>query len=156
MIRLYLYLWFFLILFIIVFFKVNKIKKKVIQYTIPDKIWTYWHDKNIPEHVLKCIETWRKFNPSYEIIILNNDNYTNYIKNCNILDYPSARFYQRVSDFMRMHVINQHGGIWLDASIILNENLDWVKKQYKKNNYDFIGFYIEGTGTKKEYPIIEN
>jgi mannosyltransferase OCH1-like enzyme len=37
---------------------------------------------------------------------------------------------------MRIHVLNQHGGIWLDASVILNESLDWVLKKYHEGKYE--------------------
>jgi len=127
------------------------------QTIIPKKIWTYWHDKTLPDIIKRCIDNWKKLNPDYEIIILNNENYTLYIKGCEILKYPASRFHARIADFMRIHVLNQHGGIWLDASIILHERLDWVLKIYQNNyNYEFIGYRIVSKETKPEYPVIEN
>lgn len=129
------------------------------QTIIPKKIWTYWHDTNLPEIIQKFIENWKYHNPDYSIIILNNDNYKEYIVNCditNIYNYPAARFYARIADFMRIHVINQHGGIWLDASTILHESLDWVLEKYNKSKYEFIGYNIVSKETMPQYPAIEN
>ena len=126
------------------------------EYEIPKKIWTYWHDKSLPDIIKRCVENWKKLNPDYEIIILNNSNYKEYIKGCDILEYPAARFYARIADFMRMHVLNQNGGIWLDASTILHESLDWVIKKYQEQRYEFIGYHIASKETKPEYPAIEN
>jgi len=126
------------------------------QTIIPKKIWTYWHDDNLPDVIKRCIDNWRKYNPDYEIIILNNNNYTDYIKKCDILNYPASRFHARVADFMRIHVLNQNGGIWLDASTILHESLDWVLKKYDEGKYEYIGYHIVSKETKPEYPVIEN
>lgn len=126
------------------------------QTIIPKKIWTYWHDETLPDIIKRCIENWKKLNPDYEIIILNNSNYKEYIKGCDILSYPASRFHARVADFMRIHVLNQNGGIWLDASIILHESLDWVLNIYQDNYYEFIGYHIISKQTRPEYPVIEN
>ena len=131
---------------------INRIKDE----TIPKKIWTYWHDETLPEFISKCVENWKKYNPDYEIIILNNTNYKSYIKDCDILSYPACRFVQRVSDFMRIHALNQNGGIWIDASTLLFESLDWVLQKYEENKYEYIGYRIVSKETVPEYPVIEN
>lgn len=136
--------------------RINIYIDKSKQTIIPKKIWTYWHTKSLPDIINKCIENWRKYNPEYEIVILNNSNYKEYIKECDIIDYPASRFHARVADFMRIHVLNQNGGIWLDASTILHESLDWVLKKYQEQRYEFIGYHIASKETKPEYPVIEN
>jgi len=122
----------------------------------PKKIWTYWHDKNIGPVIGKCIDNWKKFNPDFEIIVLNQENYTDYIKNVDINKYPAIRFHQRASDFLRIHALNQHGGIWLDASTILTKNLGWIINKFNEGKYEFIGYRIVSKETKPEYPVIEN
>ena len=147
---------------IIIYYNTNqKVNKDIYidrseQTIIPKKIWTYWHDDLLPDIIKRCIDNWKKLNPNYDIQILNNSNYKLYIKGVSILDYPAARFHERVADFMRIHVLNQNGGIWLDASIILNESLDWVLKKYNEGFYEFIGYRIVSKETKPEYPVIEN
>ena len=147
---------------IIIYYNTNqKVNKDIYidrseQTIIPKKIWTYWHDDLLPDIIKRCIDNWKKLNPDYDIQILNNSNYKLYIKGVSILDYPAARFHERVADFMRIHVLNQHGGIWLDASVILNESLDWVLKKYHEGKYEFIGYHIVSKETKPEYPVIEN
>ena len=47
-------------------------------------IWSYWDDNNNNNDNLiieNCIKTWYKFNNSWNIIILNNDNIEDYVKN---------------------------------------------------------------------------
>lgn len=75
-----------IILFIalLIIYKVNRKTNIYIdkseQTIIPKKIWTYWHDESQPDIIKRCIENWKKLNPDYEITILNNSNYKEYIK----------------------------------------------------------------------------
>jgi hypothetical protein len=123
---------------------------------IPKKIWTYWNDiNNIPDIVLKCIDTWRAENKNYEITILDNKK----IKDiCNIditvLNIDNM-FYARQSDIARLIIMEKYGGIWMDATIICTESLKWVNELQQNNNVEFIG-YIAPHSTSDKYPIIEN
>lgn len=43
---------------------------------IPKKIHYCWFGRNpLPKSALKCIESWKKYFPDYEIIQWNEDNY---------------------------------------------------------------------------------
>lgn len=99
--------------------------------TIPRIIWTYWDEEveNMPQFIKKCISTWHTENKNYKIIIITNNNLERYvgkeeardILNCKLNDTS-----QRMSDSVRLSVLSKHGGIWLDASIVCYENLDWI------------------------------
>lgn len=101
-------------------------------------IWTYWNEDPIPEFISECIDTWRKENPDYEINIVTNENLesfvgsseANAIKNWKYNDSP-----QRMSDLVRLSVLPKFGGVWLDASIICYECLDWVFSTNKPKVY---------------------
>lgn len=92
-------------------------------------IWTYWNEDPLPEFISDCIDTWRKENPEYKINIVTNENLesfvghseANAIKNWKYNDSP-----QRMSDLVRLSVLTKFGGVWLDASIICYESLDWT------------------------------
>ena len=120
-----------------------------LNYKIPKIIWTYWDGPN-NELVEKCIASWKKTNPNYEIIILNNENLQNYIQD-DVLSFKFADNPARTADFIRLAVLEKYGGIWIDATTILTQPLDWVH-----NGKEFTGYYKEGNMTRPEYPIIEN
>ena len=43
---------------------------------IPKKIYYVWFGRNeLPEDIKKNIESWKKYNPSFEIIQINEDNF---------------------------------------------------------------------------------
>ncbi|WP_449400359.1 capsular polysaccharide synthesis protein [Chryseobacterium wanjuense] len=59
------------------------------------------------------------------------------------------------TDLVRLNVLDVYGGFWLDASIMLTENLDWIFKLKSEYNTDLIGFYSDLITNDFEYPILE-
>jgi hypothetical protein len=153
---LYLYI-FLLALIIIIAGLLTTIKYKT---NIPKKIFTFWDTEELPHIVKKCINTWRYHNPTYEIIILNSNNLDKYITNgSKLLSLKRASdFKARLSDYVRIHALAEHGGVWMDASIICYGSLDDLfynnNKSYK--TMDYFGYYIPNFTTNYNYPIIEN
>ena len=120
----------------------------------PKRIWTYWdREDRIPKTVKMCMRGWAKWNPDYEIVLLTKKNYKGYVtipneltSHPNFNDMP-ARF----ADLVRVWALAEHGGIWIDSSIILKAPLDdWLFPKYA----EFSGFYINGM--TKTTPVIEN
>lgn len=125
---------------------------------IPNIIWTYW-DGDIPYLVNKCMNTWKKYNPTYKIIILNRDNLSKYLPEVDFTNMKNIESSQHFSDMVRVHILAKEGGIWSDASIVCLSSYDWIHKLQQYYNSEFIGYYIESQ-TLDEYkstsPIVEN
>jgi hypothetical protein len=85
---------------------------------IPKIIWTFWDDPNPPPLISKCLENWKRMCPDYEIKLLNKSD---------VPDEYKSLTAERQSDWLRIERLKTHGGVWLDASIILTESLDWVQ-----------------------------
>lgn len=145
---------FFIIVIIVVIISFLYRKKKVEKRTTK-KIWTYWHDKELPQIIQLCFQTWKKHNPGYEFIVLNKENYRSYIKSLpdDIANHPNFNDnHARFADLLRLFVISEHGGVWADASILCTQPLDeWVDE-----NAQFTGFYLDGWTVNKDYPVIES
>lgn len=76
-----------------------------------------------PEFVLKYIQTWRDFMPDYEIKEWNEDNYD--ITKCQYMaDAYKEKKWAFVSDYARIDVIYQNGGIYLDTDVEVVKNFD--------------------------------
>ena len=113
---------------------------------IPKVIWTYWHDKsNMPETVQKCIESWRKHCPGWDIRILGQGDTETY--------RHSVDSSQKHSDFVRLDMLQKHGGVWMDASVFLNGPLDWI---YEDPGADFVGYEFKRNEMRPEWPYVEN
>ena len=125
------------------------------QRKIPKVIWTYWDDKKIPPIIQECIDTWKYHNPDYKINILNKHNYKKYIK-VDVYDMKHCRGSSiRASDFIRLFVIEKHGGIWMDASIVCFASFAYLDHEDLRHK-DFVGFKIPNFMTDCRFPVIEN
>jgi hypothetical protein len=123
---------------------------------IPKTIWTYWDTEELPEFIQKCIDKWKQMNFGWEIKVLNPKNFSEYIPDVDIFSFKFANSKPRQSDFVRLYVLAEYGGVWCDASIVPQTSFEWVIDEQKKRGVEFIGYYREGSTTKPEYPVIES
>ena len=120
---------------------------------IPKKIWMYWEGP-LAGFVEKCVEQVKKTNPDYEVHFLTPDTVKSF---CDIdfSRFPKATPQQK-ADLLRFELIYQYGGIWLDASTIVYENLDWIEALVKKTRTQSFAYYRAKNTTIKTFPVLEN
>ncbi|ENX39188.1 glycosyltransferase family 32 protein [Acinetobacter sp. NIPH 2100] len=120
---------------------------------IPKKIWMYW-EGSLSGFVAKCVEQVKKTNPDYEVNFLTPDTVKDF---CDIDfgRFPQATPQQK-ADLLRFELIYQHGGIWLDASTIVYESLDWIQALVVKNQTNSFAYYRAKNTTLKQFPVLEN
>ena len=105
---------------------------------IPKKIHYCWIGGNpLPKLAKKCIASWKKHCPDYEIIEWNEDNY-DFTKNKYMKDAFEAKKWGFVPDYARLDIIYQHGGIYLDTDVEIIKSFDSLLK-----NKGFAGFESE-------------
>lgn len=91
---------------------------------IPKVIHYCWFGGNpLPESAKKCIASWRKFMPDYEIKEWNESNF-----DVNIIPYTAeaykAKKYAFVSDYARFWILYHHGGLYFDTDVEVIANMD--------------------------------
>jgi len=96
------------------------------QVFIPKVIHYCWFGGNpLPEDALRCIESWKKFCPDYEIIEWNESN-----TDLNSCDYVreayQAKKWAFVSDFVRFQVLYEKGGVYFDTDVELIKPIDSI------------------------------
>ena len=95
----------------------NKIKACGTLGEIPKKIHYFWFGKGkIPELHQRCIDSWYKMCPDYEIIRWDESNY-DITKNRYMEQAYEAGKWGFVPDYARLDVIYEHGGIYLDTDV---------------------------------------
>ena len=137
---------------------------------IPKIIHYCWFGKNpLPEDAIKCINSWKKYCPYYKIIQWNEYNY-DINKNRYIMDAYKEKKWAFVSDYARVDVVNQYGGIYMDTDVELVKPLDqflndtmfcgWEErgKYYiaKNPNYENSVNFGLGYGSEKNNLILED
>ena len=114
---------------------------------IPKIIHYCWFGRNpLPESAAKCINSWKKFFPDYEIKEWNEDNF-----DVNIIPYTKeayeAKKYAFVSDYARMWILYHYGGLYFDTDVEVIKSMDDIVARGP-----FMGIEVEGK--KNESPLI--
>lgn len=91
---------------------------------IPKTIHYCWFGgKPLPKLARKCIASWKKYLPDYQIKEWNETNF-----DVNIVPFTSeayaAKKYAFVSDYARLHAIFHEGGIYMDTDVEVLDSLD--------------------------------
>lgn len=91
---------------------------------IPKVIHYCWFGRNpLPELAVKCIESWKKYLPDYEIKEWNESNF-----DVNIIPYTKeayeAKKYAFVSDYARFYILYYHGGLYFDTVVEIIKHID--------------------------------
>lgn len=104
---------------------------------IPKTINYCWFGRNPkPEVVLHCIESWKRNCPDYQIIEWNEDNFD--FSGCQYaVDAYQNKKWAFVSDYARIKILLEHGGIYCDTDVEIIKPLDDLLNQEA-----FIGFEL--------------
>ena len=93
---------------------------------IPKVIHYCWFGrKPLPVSAQKCIDSWRRFFPDYEIKEWNEDNF-----DVNIISYTrqayEAKKYAFVSDYARFWILYRYGGLYFDTDVEVIKPFDEI------------------------------
>lgn len=71
----------------------------------------------------KCLASWKKYCPDYEIIEWNEDNFDVNMNGYTRMCYEQKK-YAFLADYVRLVVISEHGGIYFDTDVELLRPLE--------------------------------
>jgi hypothetical protein len=121
----------------------RKVKYKY-KRIFPKIIWSYWDTDDLPKLQKNIFERRVRLLPDYKHVIVTKKTISEYIKR----KLPSG-FYelkpQAQSDWVRLALLEQHGGCWMDIAIIINSPKDFtnIYADAIKKGADVTGFYLE-------------
>lgn len=91
---------------------------------IPKKIHYCWFGGNqIPEKLRKCMESWKKICPDYEIVCWSEDNY-DVNKNLYTRQAYENKKWAYIPDIARLEILYENGGIYLDTDVEIIKPFD--------------------------------
>lgn len=123
---------------------------------IPRIIWTYWHSERPPKVVDLCMRNWVRHNPDYTLNALHAGNIDRYIEAGELPEGFAQLPEYRKADWLRIALVRRYGGFWLDASMFLNQSLEWMREAQQRAKASYVGFYLETYTTSRMHPVIEN
>jgi hypothetical protein len=122
--------------------------------SVPKLIWLYWHDEQIASATVQlCIDHIRHLHPDFEVNLLNRGNLSSFLP-----DFPSALLEKPanfVSDMVRLMLLEKHGGIYLDATVLLAKKLDWATALQQTDQSEAVLYYTDENTRHANYPMVE-
>ena len=98
---------------------------------IPKVIHYCWFGRGeMPELVLKCIESWKKYLPNYAMHLWNEDNFDVSTAPQYVREAYAAKKYAFVSDYVRLWALEQYGGLYMDVDFEVYKPFDDLMEQY--------------------------
>ena len=135
---------------------IKNTEQKGVTVESPEILWQFWDNpvgKTTPEIVKSCLESVEKFKGNFEHKILNNSTFENYT---DLPDYVLDKFkkgqigYAHFSDLLRLNLLKNHGGIWLDATGYMT---DFVPRYILDEDF-FV--FLTGNLTHFPYSFMQN
>jgi hypothetical protein len=144
-----------LVLVVLVLLLLNN-KSNFTNKEIPKTIWTFWDSDNLPPFVEKSIESWRKFSPDFTINVVTPSKFNEYFTDEQIKIINNADSEPRKSDFVRLFILADKGGIWSDASVVATRSHNWIIHDQKSKGHEFFGYDRVYSTTRPEFPAVES
>lgn len=119
--------------------------------------YCWFGGKKLPQSVKKCIKTWKKILPDYEIIEWNEKNFD--VNTCQFVKeaYENKKW-AFVSDYARIYALYNEGGIYLDTDVKILKNIEDITESDMFMGYEdsgYIGTAVIGVKEKKNKYIKE-
>jgi len=121
--------------------------------TIPKKVWMFWAGTLVPVEIQSFVNKVARENPAWTVNVVNDSNLSQYLPELTFTRQDLLVAHR--SDVIRLELLYKYGGVWMDASIILNQPLDAFLAVNEDNRYDMIAFYREVSTVDQRYPVIE-
>ena len=115
--------------------------------SIPKKIHYCWFGRNPkPKLAEKCLRSWKKFCPDYEIIQWDEDNYDLSQTPLYVQQAYAEKKWAFVTDYVRLDLVFREGGIYLDTDVELLKPLDSLLSYHAYFGFERPGFVATGLG----------
>lgn len=116
---------------------------------IPKVIHYCWFGgKPLPKSAIKCISSWRRFFPDYEIKEWNESNF-----DVNAIKYTRQAYelkkYAFVSDYARFWILYNYGGMYFDTDVEVVKPMNDII-----DNGPFMGIEVPADEEKNKLPMV--
>ena len=150
--------------------KIKKLENNEVNKEYKDCIWICWWQgiEQAPEIVQICVESIKKYAGEHKVIIITDDNYTDYVKFPKWIQEKHKKGIiskTHMSDLLRLKLLGQYGGIWLDSTFSCTGSLEsyfespvWsIKRPDYRHSSVACGYFANYSfGCQTEYRIVFN
>jgi hypothetical protein len=108
---------------------------------LPRVIWMYWDRplEEAPEIVRYAVDSWVRKNPSWDVRVLSDSNVADFVE---VPPHRSDRKIQWRADLIRIALLRDYGGVWVDATTFCVRSLDgWLPPLMESGFFAFPDSY---------------
>jgi len=127
-----------------VYLHFNEVHEGYTDSTINKTIWILWLQgwENAPWLPQQVVQSWRVQNPGWNVVLVSESNLNDYVNDIDYM-YKDTISPQAKSDIVRLALLNKHGGVWADATLLCLQPLDsWIEESIQSSNF----WMYHGTG----------
>lgn len=121
---------------------------------IPKIVWMVWHNDHLPASMALNISKIRRDNPDHQVYLITQRTLSQWLPDLNFISSDLTLAHK--SEIIRLELIHRYGGIGIDCSTLLFENLAWVHRVHEARSMDLIGYYNEQSTLNLLAPVTES
>lgn len=111
--------------------------------------YCWFGEKKLPRFARKCIRSWKKYLPEYEIICWNEKNVD--LEACPFIkEAYEAKKWAFVADYARVKALYEYGGIYFDTDMMLKKKIDFLLEKPAFIGVEDSGYVAAGVWGAKE------
>lgn len=92
----------------------------------------------------KCVASWKKYCPDYEIILWNENNF-DIMSNPYVREAYQCKKYAFVTDYVRLKALYDYGGIYMDTDVEVKRSLDDLLNYPAFSGFESEKYFPTGT-----------
>lgn len=140
----------FLVCILLTFLSVEFIHRR---YTVPTQIWCYWNS-DIPMSVQKILAKNKQLLKGWNYTVLTDQTLSEFLDVSQFPAEVSKLSAPHKADYIRLALLKQYGGCWLDASIVIHSPgaLESIRQVSQRSHSALTAFSLG----EPQYTYIEN
>lgn len=96
-------------------------------------------------------------NPGWAVVLLNERNHVMFTGGLDVRTLKFSQTPQQRADYVRLCVLADHGGVYIDGSVLLMTSFEWINVIFETQpEIDFVGYMLRSNTKLPEIPVIEN
>jgi|688.fasta_scaffold98705_2 hypothetical protein len=126
-------------------------------YELPKVIYCFWHNYEEDNYIKMFVNNWeKKLSKEWKIIIVHKNNIKEYTGDDlnKFSDLDNTKF----SDYLRLYLLKEYGGVWIDISIMIINGyfLDSYHEEMINTKSDALLYEYKDKTINQDYPFLEN
>lgn len=118
-------------------------------------LWTYWDDTSPPDFVRLCIQSFQHHAGNvWDLQVVSRKSARDYVSSSDLPERFDDLQPSFQADALRLALLRRHGGAWIDATTIANQDFSsWINADFAQGSR-FVGFFIRKYSKPDGPPLV--